>query len=98
MSTKKKAYIAGKITGLNLIEASQKFGRKQKELHEQGYETVVPLDIVPHKCSWQEAMKICIPAMLDCDEVHLLPCWQDSPGAKLERDIALRLKMPIVHH
>jgi Domain of unknown function (DUF4406) len=36
--------------------------------------------------------------MLQCDEVHLLPCWNESRGAQLERDIAIRLGMNVVYH
>lgn len=97
MSNKKTIYIAGKVTGLSRIEASHKFGRKQKELMDQGHTTVVPLDIVPHQSSWEEAMKICIPALLQCDEVHFLPCWNESRGAIIERDIAMKLNIPIVY-
>jgi len=39
-----------------------------------------------------------IKKMLECDEVHMLPDWQESRGAQLERDIALRLGMHVVYH
>ena len=44
-----------------------------------------------------ETMRFCIGLLLECDELHLLPCWQDSQGARLERDIAMRLNIPIVY-
>lgn len=96
--SKKKIYIAGKVTGLSRVEASFKFGQYEKQLLEQGHEPVVPLNIVPKEASWEEAMKLCLIALLQCDEVHFLPCWTDSPGARIERNIALNLRMMIVDY
>lgn len=95
---KRKAYIAGKVTGLPAHTASMRFGTKQKELMNKGYDTVVPLDIVPTEASWEEAMRICIAALMECDELHLMSCWQESKGAVIERDLAQRLGMPIIYH
>jgi hypothetical protein len=39
-----------------------------------------------------------IKKMLECDEVHMLPDWQQSKSAQLERDIAIRLGIPVVYH
>ncbi len=94
----KKAYIGGKVTGLPRHEATHHFGTVQKKLQEEGYDTVVPLDLVEDGMEWNKAMRICIAALVQCDELHLLPNWQDSNGARLERDIAQRLGMNIVYH
>ncbi len=48
------------------------------------------------KGSWEQYMKNDIATMLTCDEVHFLPDWEDSKGARLERYIAEFLKMKIV--
>lgn len=34
--------------------------------------------------------------LLECDAVVLLPGWESSPGAQLERAIALQLDMEII--
>ena len=91
----KKVYLAGKVTGLDAAEASQRFGMHEMKLKRQGHHVVVPLNLVPHTCTWAEAMKICIPAMLECDKVFFMPCWKDSKGATMEHDIATRLNMDI---
>lgn len=94
----KKIYIAGKITGLPLHEVTMRFGAKEKELKNQGHIVVNPLAIsVGRHLSWEAVMKECIAAMLTCDEVHLLPWWQDSKGATLERNIAEALYITIVY-
>jgi|SRR5690606_17890573 len=87
--TKKKIYIAGKVTGLPIHEVTMKFGQAQKEIEAQGFEAVNPLEVVGDwKCDWKIAMKKCIKALLDCDAVLFLPCWMDSKGAILEHKIA----------
>lgn len=98
MSKKITAYIAGKVTGEPRHTCSMKFGTLQKTLMSGGYTTIVPLDIVPPDSDWPAAMRICIAALMTADVLHLLPDWSDSRGARLERDIALRLGIPIVYH
>lgn len=45
--------------------------------------------------TWENYLKADITKMLTCDIVYLLPDWQESKGAQLERDIALRLNMDV---
>ncbi|NDC41298.1 MAG: DUF4406 domain-containing protein, partial [Chitinophagia bacterium] len=59
---------------------------------------VCSLDMTTDPLTWKDAIKNDIKRMLDCDEVHLLPDWQESRGAQLERDIAIRLGMQVVYH
>jgi len=91
----KKIYIAGKVSGLPRAETTMKFGSYEKKLMEQGHTPVVPLNFCLHKEAWHTAMRKCLKAMLECDEVHLLHDWNDSPGAQMEREIALKLKIPV---
>lgn len=94
----KKIYIAGKVTGLSRVEASFMFGAVQKELMDQGHEVIVPLDIVPfNSSSWEEAMKICIGALMTVDQAYFLPNYKDSPGAMLEHTLCEQLKIPIYY-
>lgn len=71
----------------------------------KGHKVINPLEVVneafPEYCPkvpWQKAMKITILAMLlNADEVHLLPDWNDSRGAIIERNLALELKIPVIY-
>lgn len=98
----KKIYLAGKVTGLPEDQVLNKFQKKTEELTQQGYTVYNPVS----QCwsaglkdrPWIDIMKVCLQMMLNCDEVHLLPCWADSKGACLERDMAQRLGMKIVYH
>ena len=91
----KTIYIAGKISGQNEKQVREKFERAASELQGEGN---VILSRVNNKAdNWKNTVRNSIKAMLDCDEIHLLPGWQESRGAQLERDIALRLGMNIVY-
>jgi hypothetical protein len=92
------AYVAGKITGLPKTDVQSKFSTINKQLSGQGYQVVNPLAVNDDTQSWDEAVRNDIKIMLECDEVHMLPDWQESRGAQLERDIALRLGMQVVYH
>jgi len=98
----KKIYLAGRVTGLPEKEVEAKFANKTKQLTEQGHSVYNPVGQLwaaglKHE-PWDVLMKAAIPMMLQCDELHLLPCWKESKGARLERDIAHRLDMPIIYH
>lgn len=81
-----KIYIAGKITGAPGYR--EKFANAQRLLSEKGY-TVMNPAILPDGFDWWEYMSICFKMLDVCDGVALLPCWQDSKGAKLECEHAL---------
>jgi len=92
------AYVAGRITGLPIGEVQQKFDTISRELSGKGYQVVKPLAVTDVNRDWDEVVRNDIKLMLECDEVHMLPDWQESRGAQLERDIALRLGMQVIYH
>ena len=97
-SMKKKIYIAGKVTGEPIAECTMKFGTAQKKWEAKGYEVVNPLEVVgSFNVKWKPAMKLCIKALVDCDEVYFLKDWQMSPGAILEHKIAEELDILITY-
>lgn len=92
------AYIAGKISGLPKRDVAEKFDLAARELTSMGYHVVRPQAINDESKNWNDTVRSEIKQMLECDELHMLPDWQDSRGAQLERDIAVRLGMEIVYH
>ena len=94
----KTIYVAGKMYGLPEEEVREKFEKATSHLKEEGYNVVTPVTEFEGNRSWEDTMRHSIKTMLECDEVHLLPCWQESRGAQLERDIAVRLGMNVVYH
>jgi hypothetical protein len=105
----KRIYLCGPITGLPLDnrpafdKAVADVTIKFKETYQQ-VEVINPhvtcADIVrQHKGTpkhlWEKCMKADITEMLKCDMVVLLPGWQNSRGATLERTIAMNLGIPV---
>lgn len=105
---RKKIYLAGKVSGIPSEQALLKFSRKQTELEAQGFEVMNPLECIEHRSEhfnngipitdWKTCMKLLIPILLQCEELHLLPCWNDSKGAMLERDLALKMGITLIYH
>lgn len=86
---KKKAYIAGKIGNLPFDEVRLKFELAKQEMINHGWDAVIPLEFAHnHGRTWAEYMLEDLAELNKCDAVVLLPCWEDSPGARIERAFA----------
>lgn len=86
---KKKAYISGQISGLPYDEVVAKFKEAEERLQAQGYETVNPMkNGLPDNAPWELHMALDIVQLLGCETIYLLPDWQQSKGATLEKTIA----------
>jgi len=48
--------------------------------------------------SWDYYMRRSLKMLLDCDHILMLPGWQESEGAWLERDLAKNLGMKITYY
>ncbi|MES2238883.1 MAG: DUF4406 domain-containing protein [Bacteroidota bacterium] len=95
---RKKIYIAGKVTGLPVTECTMNFGLAQVAIEKLGHEAINPLVVINDwNCPWDLAMRKCIVALMDCDMVLMLDNAGDSPGAKIEWDLAKKLNIPIVY-
>jgi len=88
-------YIAGKVTGRNYDEAYSHFERVEILLRRQGFRVVNPMRLVHKPTSWHDAMRVCIPALINCDAVYMLNGFHSSKGASIEMVIASLLGMPI---
>jgi hypothetical protein len=96
---KKTIYIAGKVTGLEFEEVTQKFAAAENMLIEQGWQKVVnPITLINNPSEeWHSAMEKCLFALKDCQAIYMLPCSVDSPGAKLELQYALDNKLDVYY-
>ncbi|PWA10950.1 DUF4406 domain-containing protein [Flavobacterium laiguense] len=95
----KKIYIAGKVTGLPQDEVYAKFADLQTELQSIGFIVVNPLEVVNDwNATWEEAMKKCLKALIDCDGVYFMPCHTQSVGAMIELQLAKNLKIPCANN
>ena len=90
MTTKKRIYISGKITGLDLDVARGYFKQTEMLLNAAGMLALNPMDLVPfnEKYQWHDYMAEDVRILLICDAIFMLENWQDSKGAKIEHAIA----------
>jgi hypothetical protein len=88
-----KLYISGRITGD--ADYKLKFNKADYQLFTAGYRGINPCNYVPNGMSRINAMKTVLSRMLKADGVALLPDWRRSRGARIERRIALWLKIPV---
>lgn len=94
----KKIYIAGKITGEPWQQVVQKFADAKTYLQYIGYQAISPVDLVnDEEANWNDAMKICLRTLIECDAAYFLPCWGASKGACIEHYVALKLGLQIIY-
>ncbi len=97
-----KVYISGKITGTS--DYMERFSAAEDHLKEMGYKPVNPARLnafFPDGTALETYMRSSIvrssiDMLLDCDAIYLLKDWEESRGARLEKDIAVALNMVII--
>lgn len=88
-------YISGKITGVERT-AEKQFQAVEDKLTAKGFKVINPFKLDHnHDKTWESYMKVCIAALVNCDVIVMLPNWQNSPGAKIELQIALNLGIEV---
>jgi len=100
----KKIYIAGKISGEDLEKCKKKFQDYIDSIYDDYYEDfeypfhglLINEKLIP-KGTWNQYMRNDIAILIICDEIHMLPDWKDSKGAKIEHQLALDLGIKIVY-
>lgn len=94
-----KIYITGKVTGEPIAQCTMKFGNAQQQIEALGHEAINPLQVVNNwNATWQDAMKLCIKALMDADAIYLLSCSNNSKGAAVEMQLAKHLKIPMFNN
>lgn len=94
-------YLSGKISGLPMLEVVEKFEIAERRLNVAGYKVINPVKLdhsANEKRDWSLYMKTDLKAMLDpeCNYIFMLPCWQSSPGAKFELQMAIALGYSVI--
>lgn len=92
----KKLYLSGPIT--NNPRAEELFAQAENFYIKKGYEVVNPLKLCSDNPSWDEAMRRDIAALMQCGAIAMLPGWEFSDGATIERYLAKILKIDIIYH
>lgn len=101
-----RIYISGPVTGIEDGNLSA-FESVQKELEAAGYLTDKPHDLVDREDSHETAMMLCVNELTwrtqkpgirhpvpRYDGVALLPGWEQSDGARLEKAVAEACGIP----
>ena len=91
-----RIYIAGPMTGIPELNFPA-FHAAAAQLRSYGHEVVNPAELNPGTGkTWAECMRVDIAQLVTCDAVVLLPGYERSRGAMIERDLALKLEMRVV--
>lgn len=86
-----KVYISGPITGIDFGNRFA-FSCARNALELCGYEVVDPSEVqLDDEASWADYMKADLKLLLDCDFIYMLEGWENSRGARLERELAENL-------
>lgn len=88
-----RVYLSGPMTGLPGFNYPA-FHAEAARLRALGYHVENPAENPPQD-SWEAYMEVCIPQLLTCDTIALLPGWSESRGALRERQEAAQLGMTI---
>lgn len=80
-----KAYIAGQISGKEGYKKD--FGEAAARLEERGFAVLNPA-VLPEGMRKRDYARICFSMVDTADIIYLLPGWEDSPGAQLEKAYA----------
>lgn len=86
-----KVYISGPITGIDFGNRIA-FSCARSALELCGYEVVDPSKVqLGDDATWADYMRVDLKLLLDCDFIYMLEGWEDSRGARLERELAENL-------
>jgi len=94
MNKNKRIYLVAKVSGLPAEVVKAKYDRARDIVESYGYTAVRPIDHVTPATPWHEAMRICIPLMLECDGYANIDDPHTSPGALVETTVAGWVKLP----
>lgn len=95
--TQKRCYISGAISGHDPEQVKQLFAKAEEYLKAKGYHPINPLN---NGLEWdaprEQHMRADITVLLCCHAIFMLPAWQASRGAKLEKAIAEQIGLEIL--
>ena len=91
-----KLYVAGPMSNLPELNFPA-FHAAAATLRNRGHEVSNPAEVNPDPgMKWEDAMRADIPELLKCEAIVLLPGWEKSRGARLERHIAVEMGMKVM--
>lgn len=93
MTDQLRIYLSGPMTGIPDFNYPL-FNRAAAEFRARGYHIENPAENPPCD-SWGSYMRAAVRQLTTCDRVLMLPGWQESRGAQIERELALDLGIPV---
>lgn len=100
MQIENSIYVAGPMSGI-IDHNFPAFHAAAKLLRSRGFTVINPAEInadaVDVVRPWDWYMRRDIAELVKCQTIYLLPGWEKSKGATLERHIAERLGMHIIY-
>ncbi|HHW2788208.1 TPA: DUF4406 domain-containing protein [Pseudomonas aeruginosa] len=91
-----RVYLSGPMTGIPDFNYPA-FNAEEKRIRALGYFVENPaVNMVYRGAPWQTFMRDGIKRLMDCDILALLPGWERSRGANIERNLAITLGMHVV--
>lgn len=92
-----KVYLSGKISGLDYSIVESLFGEAEAKIKDLGLTPVSPLNNGLHRsATWAEHMTRDIEMLFGCEAIYLLPNWESSKGARIEKYIAEEMGLLII--
>ena len=94
------AYLSGPMTGLPDLNYPA-FQVAAERLRSQGVKVISPHEITPPGAgpwSWEQHMRADLAALLTADVIVLLPGWEQSRGAQLEKTVAEAVGLMVVDY
>lgn len=88
-------YLSGPMSGLPDSNFPA-FHAEAARLRALGHHVLNPAEnVIPGNDQWLDYMRLAISQLIKCDCVHLLPGWERSRGACIERRLAVDLGMRV---
>jgi hypothetical protein len=98
-----KVFISGPITGHDEPSVRQAFNCAERKIKEMNLTPINPVVVQPSPSLtdkdeiWADCMRKTIAMLLKSNAIYMLPKWQDSKGASLERQIGSKLRIPVYY-
>lgn len=94
----KRVFISGPVSGLPYNEVVKAFNNAEQLLRRQGYNDVRnPVRMCLPHWSWWRCMVVCLWNLLPVGAIYILPGWEDSRGACIERFVAKMLLKRVMY-
>lgn len=90
----KRVYLSGPITNVKNYKGLFMFAEELVDFGE-AEQIYNPATQIPASSSWEHAMAQCLSEITNYDTIVMLPGWNVSRGARLERDVALACGMRV---